>query len=56
MGTGVILITVLGGQLLELARDPDPGRIGIALLLLAAPLLLALVLQRLLNKRRAESR
>ncbi len=54
MGTGVILITVLGGQLLDLVSDPQPGRIAVALLLLAAPLVLALVAQRLLNKRRAE--
>jgi phospholipase D1/2 len=56
MGTGVILITVLGGQLLDLVRDPQPVRIALALLLLAAPLLLALVAQRLLNRKRAESR
>jgi phospholipase D1/2 len=56
MGTGVILITVLGGQLLDLVRDPEPGRIAIALLLLAAPLVLALLSQRLVNKRRAEQR
>ena len=54
MGTGVILITVLGGQLLDLVRNPEPAQIGLALLLLAAPLVLALLSQRLLNKRRAE--
>jgi phospholipase D1/2 len=50
MGTGVILITVLGGQLMEIARSADAGRIVIALGMLFAPLVLALLLQRLLNR------
>jgi phospholipase D1/2 len=56
MGTGVILITVLGGQLVDLARDPQPARIAIATGLLFAPLLLALLLQRLLNRVRGAAR
>lgn len=56
MGTGVILITVLGGQLLDLARDPRPDRLAIATALLFAPLLLALLLQRWLNRARGAPR
>jgi len=55
MGTGVILITVLGGQLFEIARSPDPRQIALAVGLLFAPLLVALVVQRSIN-RRAEQR
>jgi phospholipase D1/2 len=56
MGTGVVLITVLGGQLFDLARDPQPGRIAIGVAMLFAPLLLALLAQRVVNqKRRASS-
>jgi phospholipase D1/2 len=55
MGTGVILITVLGGQLFELARGADPVHIGLAIAMLLAPLALALAAQRLFNRyRRAE--
>jgi phospholipase D1/2 len=56
MGTGVVLITVLGGQLLDLARDPDPGQILLSVALLLAPLGLALIAQRVVNQRRGESR
>jgi uncharacterized membrane protein YdjX (TVP38/TMEM64 family) len=55
MGTGVILITVLGGQLFELARGAEPLHIGLAIALLLAPLVLALAAQKLFNRyRRAE--
>lgn len=55
MGTGVILITVLGGQLFELARGAAPLHVGLAIALLLAPLALALAAQRLFNRhRRAE--
>jgi phospholipase D1/2 len=56
MGTGVLLITVLGGQLFEIARHPDPGRIGMAVGLLFAPLVLALLVQRLVNRRPQQER
>lgn len=51
MGTGVILITVLGGQLLEIARHPEPREIALSLAMLFAPALLALVVQRAVNRR-----
>lgn len=54
MGTGVIVITVLGGHLLETLRDPDLGRIAIGVGLLFAPLVLALAAQRLANRRREQ--
>lgn len=50
MGTGVILITVLGGQLLEIAKSADPSRLGLAVGLLFAPLVLALLVQHALNR------
>jgi len=51
MGTGVLLLTVLGAQLMELVRDPRPGAIAGAVALLFAPLLVALVVQRMVNRR-----
>lgn len=55
MGTGILLITVLGAQIVEIARDPEPGRIALAIGLLGIPLVLALIVQRVVN-RRAEAR
>ena len=52
MGTGVILITVLGGQLFAIARGANPVHIGLAILLLLAPLAIALIVQRLFTRRR----
>lgn len=54
MGTGVIVITVLGGHLVDTLRDPDVGRIAIGIGLLIAPLLVALLVQRLTNRRREQ--
>src|SRR5690606_36181988 len=54
MGTGVIIITVLGGHLVDTLRDPDVGRIAIGIGMLIAPLLVALVVQRLANRRREQ--
>lgn len=51
MGTGIILITVLGGQLLEMARHPEPKQIALSLAMLFAPALLAIVVQRAVNRR-----
>ena len=50
MGTGVILLTVLGGQLFATASDPDPWQIVGGIALLFAPLLLALLLQHVINR------
>lgn len=55
MGTGILLITFLGAQIVEIAKDPEPGRIALAVGLLFIPLVLALVVQRVVN-RRAEAR
>lgn len=51
MGTGVILLTVVGSQLLDLFRDPRPGPIAGAIALLFAPLLIAMLVQRYVNRR-----
>lgn len=56
MGTGVILITVIGSQIGELVRSPEPATVATAVGLLIAPLALALVVQRALNRRVEESR
>ena len=50
MVTGVVLLTVLGGELLELLADPDPVRVTFAILLLAATIAVALVVQRVVNR------
>jgi uncharacterized membrane protein YdjX (TVP38/TMEM64 family) len=55
MGTGVIVITILGGRLIELWHDPEPGSIALALGLLMLPALVAWLIQRAFN-RRAETR
>ncbi|MEO6709716.1 MAG: VTT domain-containing protein, partial [Planctomycetota bacterium] len=51
MGTGVLLLTVLGAQIMDLIRDPRPGPLLGAIGLLFAPLLLALAFQRVVNRR-----
>ena len=51
MGTGIILITFLGGQLLEIARNPEPRQIALSLAMLFAPALLAVLVQRIVNRR-----
>jgi phospholipase D1/2 len=59
MGTGIVLITVLGDRLVEIARDPSPRQIAISALLLFVPVVPAILIQRRLNQRtnrRAELR
>jgi uncharacterized membrane protein YdjX (TVP38/TMEM64 family) len=56
MGTGVLLITFLGAQIVEIVKDPEPGRIALALGLLFVPLVLALGLQRYVNRRAEATR
>jgi phospholipase D1/2 len=51
MLTGVVLITVLGANLLEILADPEPGPVALALALLAGVIGGVLLLQRLLNRR-----
>jgi uncharacterized membrane protein YdjX (TVP38/TMEM64 family) len=51
MGTGVILITVVCAHLIDIVRDPELGEIALALFLLAIPIGVALILQRVLNRR-----
>jgi phospholipase D1/2 len=51
MGTGIILLTVLGSQVLEVLYDPRPERILLGIGLLSVPLVLALLVQRAMNRR-----
>jgi uncharacterized membrane protein YdjX (TVP38/TMEM64 family) len=51
MGTGIVLLTVLGDRFLEIARDPTPRQIALSALLLIVPVIPALFLQRALNRR-----
>jgi uncharacterized membrane protein YdjX (TVP38/TMEM64 family) len=51
MGTGIVLITVISGQLMDMLRHPEAGQIAIGLLLLFVPVVIAMALQRVLNKR-----
>lgn len=51
MGTGIVLITVISGQLMDMLRHPDPKQIAIGLVLLFIPVGLALLLQYRLNRR-----
>ncbi|HUR27684.1 MAG TPA: VTT domain-containing protein [Planctomycetota bacterium] len=53
MGTGVLLLTVLGSQILDLLRDPRPLPILGAIALLLAPLLLAVGTQRKFDRKLA---
>jgi uncharacterized membrane protein YdjX (TVP38/TMEM64 family) len=50
MGTGVLLITVLGARLPDLVRHPSVGSVAFALALLLAPLALTLIAQRVVNR------
>jgi uncharacterized membrane protein YdjX (TVP38/TMEM64 family) len=51
MGTGVILLTVLGSRMMDLIRDPSVGSIAFAIGLLVAPAVIALGIQRWINNR-----
>lgn len=51
MGTGVLLLTVLGARLLDLIHDPSWGGILGAVGLLFAPLVLALIAQRWIGQK-----
>jgi len=51
MSTGVVLITVIGGQFAEVMRDPSPLRIATGVVLLLLPITLALLVQRHINAR-----
>lgn len=51
MGTGIVLITVLGDRLLEIARDPTPRQIALSAFLLLVPVIPALLVQRAVNRR-----
>lgn len=55
MGPGIVLITVVGGQLLEIARGPDPTSIVLALALVLGALGVAFALQHLLGHRQRAS-
>lgn len=51
MGTGVLLITVVGGQLLDIVKSPEPKEIALATAALLAPVAIVLFVQRALNRR-----
>jgi phospholipase D1/2 len=51
MGTGTVLLTLAAGQLGEILRDPEPGNVGLAVALILAPAVVALLVQRILNRR-----
>jgi phospholipase D1/2 len=51
MATGIVLITVLGAQFLEVFSDPEPRKIAMALGVLAGAVALTLLSQHLLNRR-----
>jgi uncharacterized membrane protein YdjX (TVP38/TMEM64 family) len=51
MGTGIILITVISGQLMDMLRHPEIGQIALGVALLLVPVTLALIIQRTLNRR-----
>jgi phospholipase D1/2 len=51
MGTGVVLITVVGSQIADILRDPEPGQIALAVVLLLIPVTIAIFLQRWFNRR-----
>lgn len=55
MGTGVVLITVLGGQLVATASEPEPWQIVAGIVMLFVPLVLALWLQRWINRHDART-
>lgn len=56
MGTGVLLITVVGGQMIDILRSPEPAEIALATALLLAPLTIVLLVQRVLNRRMESER
>jgi phospholipase D1/2 len=51
MGTAVVLVTVLGGRLIEIARDPTPAEIALSVGIVVVPVVPALLLQRAINRR-----
>jgi phospholipase D1/2 len=51
MGTGVAVLTVLGGQLIELARHPDAENVTLAVTLFVAPIAVVIALQYWLARR-----
>ncbi len=55
MGTGVIVLTVLGARILDLFDDPSLSSIASTLALLFAPLVVALGVQHWINRKTAES-
>jgi phospholipase D1/2 len=55
MGTGVVLLTILGAQLIDLVRDPRPLQLLGAIAVLFAPLVLALAAQRFINRKSGAS-
>jgi phospholipase D1/2 len=51
MGTGVLLLTVVGARIPELLSDPTAGAVIGTIALLFAPLVVAMFIQRSLNRR-----
>jgi phospholipase D1/2 len=51
MGTGIVLITVISGQLMDMLRHPELKQVVIGLVLLFVPVVFAILLQKRLNRR-----
>jgi uncharacterized membrane protein YdjX (TVP38/TMEM64 family) len=51
MGTGIVLITVISGQLMDMLRHPEMKQVLIGLVLLFVPVVFAILLQKRLNRR-----
>jgi phospholipase D1/2 len=51
MGTGIVLVTVISSQLVDMLRHPELDQILIGLVLLFVPVVFAILLQRRLNRR-----
>jgi len=51
MGAAVVLVAVLGDRLIGIARDPSPGQIALSVAVVVVPVIPAVLLQRMLNRR-----
>jgi len=51
MGTGTLLLTILGGRLVDILRSPDLGQLALGVVILLLPLGVAILVQRRINQR-----
>ena len=54
MGIGIVMLAALGTHLTGLIRDPNARSIGLAILILTVPFVVALFLQKAINRRLAK--